>query len=388
MREMKKILFIVPSLGMGGMERVLVNYANLFCGRNYDVTVYNLTSGDQAITQHFDKKIHYIEAYSPVKNVLHAGISNLIAGNYRMTSWQKWLDRKSAKFLHDKYVKEHFDIEVAFFGMESLKIVSGCTDPSTKTVAWIHGEQKENDFAPISKYEDAVEIISKIDKVICVSKRAMDTVPRVYQRKHELFVVNNPNDTKKIRTLSEELGSPAKKSFTFVNASRFDDKQKGYSRMLRVCKKLVDEGFQFDFWLVGDGIDFEKIKNLIQEYKLDNIYLLGKQANPYKYIKNADMYVCFSYSEGFSMVMMEAVILATPMLSTDVPGASEMLDDGKYGMIVENSENGLYEGMKRILSDEELYHHIQSMAELRKDYLSEEKIMDRVEEIIGRKDND
>lgn len=379
-----RVLFIVPSLGMGGMERVLVNYANLFVNRGYDVTVYNLTTGDTAITQHLSEDVHYFEAYCPVKNIAHAGLNNIVHGKFRLNTWQKWIDRTSAEKLHSLYITETFDIEVAFFGMESIKIISGCTNRDTTTLAWIHGEQKENDYAPISKYEDAVNALKRIDKVICVSQRALETVPKIYQRTDDLFVVNNPNDTKKIREMSQETDAPKKQRFTFVNASRFDDKQKGYSRMLRVCRRLVDEGLEFDFWMVGDGIDYDKITSLAKELKLDNIKFLGKQSNPYKYIKNADMYVCFSYSEGFSMVMMETVILATPMLSTDVPGASEMLDSGKYGLIVENGEDGLYEGMKKILLDRNLYEHYQIMADKRKDYLSEDEIMNKVEELIGK----
>ncbi len=82
------------------------------------------------------------------------------------------------------------------------------------------------------------------------------------------------------------------------------------------------------------------------------------------------------------MVMMEAIILGKPMLTTNVSGADEMLDGGKYGMIVENSEEGLYQGMKAILSDPGLYQHYCRMADERKDYLSEEKIMDQVEAIL------
>lgn len=380
---MKKVMFLVPSLGMGGMERVLVNYANLFVRRGYDVTVYNMTSDDSAIVQHFDPAVNYYSSYVPVKHICHAKISDILSGRFRILPLGKWINFHSAKYLHKKYIKEHFDIEIAFFGMNGLKIVSGSTGENTQKIGWIHGEQKENDFAPIEKYEDAIRIFQNIDKFICVSERAMKTVGQIYQRHHNLYVVNNPNDTNKIRELSKQSGAPEKRRFTFVNASRFDDKQKGYSRLLKVCKQLLDEGYEFDFWLVGDGVDFDKIKALIAEYKMDNIFLLGKQDNPYKFIKNGDMYVCFSYSEGFSMVMMEAVILATPMLSTDVPGASEMLDNGQYGMIVENSEKGLYEGMKKILSDSELYAHYQIMAEKRKDYLSEENIMDCVEQIIN-----
>ena len=80
--------------------------------------------------------------------------------------------------------------------------------------------------------------------------------------------------------------------------------------------------------------------------------------------------------------MMEAVILGKPILTTDVSGADEMLDGGKYGMIVENSEDGLYKGMKEILTNPELYQHYCNMAEQRKDYLNEDAIMDRLEAIL------
>lgn len=378
----KKILFVVPSLGMGGMERVLVNYTNLFSNRGYDVTVYNLTSDDETIIRHMNKGVHYFPQYSPVKNIAKSSLKDIVHGNFRMRSWRTWIAEQSPEQLHKRYIKDSFDVEVAFFGMESIKIVAGAPDGVLK-LGWFHGEQKENDYAPLKTKEEAVELIARLDKIVCVSERAAETVTRVYQRQDGLYVINNPNDTKMIRQLSMyKTDVPEKRCFTFVNASRFDDKQKGYSRMLRVCKRLVDEGLNFDFWMVGDGIDFHTIQQKTIELQLDNILFLGKQANPYKYIKNADMYVCFSYSEGFSMVMMETIILATPMLSTDVPGAKEMLDGGKYGMIVPNNETGLYEGLKKILSEPDIYSRYRKMAFERKDYLSEDAIMDRVEDLI------
>lgn len=381
----KKILFIVPSLQMGGMERVLVTYANLFINRDYDVTVLNLTSGDTDITSFFDEKVKYFEKYTPVPHLFRARIKDIFKFNFRVLPFDKWINFHSEKYLHSKYVKEFYDIEVAFFGFTSIKIISGVSDKRTKKIGWIHGEQKENDYAPILKYDEALRIFNKIDKYVCVSEGAKNTVKKVYHKTNNLFVVNNPNDTNKIRSLAlDKEDIPIKNKFTFVNASRFDDKQKGFSRLLRVCKRLKDEKFDFDLWLIGDGIDYNTITNLAQEYGLKNVYFFGQQKNPYKFIKNADMYVCSSYSEGFSIVMIETVILATPILSTDVPGAGEMLENGKYGMIVENSEDGLYAGMKEILSNKKLYNHYKDMAELRKDYLSEEVIMDELEAILER----
>ena len=379
----KKVAFFVPSLNVGGVERVLVTYANLFSRRGYDVSVFNLTSGDTIITNGFDKEIHYYEKYIPIPHFFHAKIRDILKLNFRFRSFGSWINYHSSKYLAKKYIKDKFDIVIAFFGITTLKIVGGIVDECTKKIGWIHGGGKIDNYYPIKKYKNAVKIISSMDKIVCVSEGTRMAVERTYGVSENIFVINNPVDSNFIRKLSMESDIPQKKRFTFVNASRFDDRQKGFSRLLKVCKRLNDEGYEYDFWLIGDGIDFDKIKNLACNYKLDNIFFFGKQSNPYKFIKNADMYVCSSYSEGFSIVMIETVILATPILTTDVPGAIEMLDGGKYGMIVQNSEDGLYNGMKKILASKELQGYYKKMADLRKDYLSEEKIMNQVEEIIN-----
>ena len=380
---MKKVLFLTPSLGMGGMERVLVNYANLFCRRGYDVTVKNFTFDDDAIVSHFDPAVHYEKQYQPVKNLLRAPFSDIIRGNFRVLPWGRWLKFHSAKFLHRKYVRERYDIEIAFFGSETIKIVSGGDDPGVKHIGWVHNVNVEDDIPPLGSFSRAKKVYDDIETLICVSQPSKKKIEEIFGRTDKVYAVNNPNDTASIRKRADEGDAPEKKRFTFVNVSRMDEHQKGFLRLLSACKRLKDEKFDFDLWIVGDGADFESTKRKAEEYGLDNVVFFGKQDNPYKFIKAADMYICSSYFEGFSMVMMEAVILAKPMLTTDVSGARDMLGDSEYGIIVENSEEGLYTGMRRVLSDEKVFEHYSKKAEERKDYLSEEKIMDKVEEIIN-----
>ena len=201
----------------------------------------------------------------------------------------------------------------------------------------------------------------------------------MFGRSKDVFVVNNPNDTGLIRKKASELTVDTKGVFTFVTVARICDRQKGFMRLLDVCKRLNDEGLKYNVWLVGDGEDYDNVKNRAEELKLPNVKLFGLQGNPYVYIKSADAYLCTSYYEGFSMVMMEAVILGTPMISTEVSGAREMLGDSEYGLVVENSSEGIYEGMKKLITDKELYAHYQKKADERKDYLSEDRIMDQLE---------
>ena len=384
----KKVLLLVPSLSMGGMERVCVNYANLFSRRGYDVTLLNFTYDDSAIVGHLSKNVRYQAHYQPVKNLLRASITDIIKMNFRILPWHMWIKIHSAKYLYKKYIKEKYDIEIAFFGSESIKIISGSTNCDAKKFGWIHNLNIKGDIRALGTYRRAKKVYHKIENIICVSEKAKGQFTEIFDRRDQVYVINNPNDTQTIRLLAEDAEECfVKERFTLVNVSRFVDHQKGYTRLLNVCKKLCSEGIVFDLWLVGDGADFEKIQNTTKEYELNNVYFWGKQGNPYKFIKNADLYVCASYTEGFSMVMMEAVILGVPMLSTNVSGASEMLGDGKYGMIVENSEDGLYKGLKELILDRKLYAHYKMKAEERKDYLSEEVIMDKLEQIINNSED-
>lgn len=379
---MKKVVFLVPSLGMGGMERVLVNYANLFRRRGYDVTVLNFTYDDEAITSGFDEGIRYVKQYAPVKNLLHASFRQILKGDFRLLPWEKWVKFHSPKYLYKKYIREQYDVEIAFFGMTALKIIGGSTNANAKKIGWLHSVNLEDDIRYLGSEKKAKTIYMQIQTLLCVSNVSKEKIKSVFGRTQNVYVVNNPNDTGKIRKLATEPVNVAKSNFTFALVARIDEYSKGFFRLFDVCKRLNDEKFDYTLWIVGDGIDYERVTARAKELQLQNVCFFGKRANPYPYIKNADFYLCSSHFEGFSMVMMEAIILGTPMLSTAVSGADEMLENGKYGMIVENSEEGLYQGMKAILSDPALQEHYRQMAQIRKDYLSEEKIMDRVEAIL------
>ncbi len=379
---MKKVLLLVPSLGMGGMERVLVNYANLFAKRGYAVTVLNLSYDDPAIVSGFDPAVRYVAGFSPVKHLLLSSARDILHFRFRILPWRKWFRLHSSQYLYKKYVREDFDVEIAFFGVETFKIISGSINQKACKLGWIHSSNSKQFGSQYVKAADIPRIYRKIENIVCVSQESKKLIQDTFGERSNVFVINNPNDSEKIRKQAQEPCEAQKNAFTFVNVSRIDDTSKGFFRLLDVCKRLREAGFVFSLWIIGNGADYEAVKRKIEKDGLTNVVLFGQQSNPYKFMKQADMYLCSSYYEGFSMTMAEAVILAKPILTTRVSGADEMLDGGKYGLIVENSEEGLLAGMTKILSDENLFRHYCTMAELRKDYLSEKSIMDKVESVI------
>ena len=91
-------------------------------------------------------------------------------------------------------------------------------------------------------------------------------------------------------------------------------------------------------------------QKFIDDNKLnDCVELTGFIDNPYPLLKKADLFVCSSLTEGFSTVVSEAIFLGTPVLTTDCAGMKDILGDSEFGLIVENNENGLYEGLKQLL---------------------------------------
>ena len=129
--------------------------------------------------------------------------------------------------------------------------------------------------------------------------------------------------------------------------------EKGFDRLIRILKKL-ERDFEFELWILGEGPERQKLEDLIDSEKVESVKLLGYQNNPYAFLKKADLYVCSSLFEGYSTSVAEARILGVPVLTTECAGMDEILEKGKYGIIVENNDSALYCGLERVLTDPSL----------------------------------
>ncbi len=128
----------------------------------------------------------------------------------------------------------------------------------------------------------------------------------------------------------------------------------------------------------------QELERFIAEHELkDAITLLGYQTNPYKYVSRCDLFVCASHAEGFSTAATEALIVGTPVCTVEVSGMKEMLgENDEYGIVTENSEEALYEGIKRLLDDPALLAHYRKQAALRGERFSTEKTVKAVEDML------
>lgn len=383
MKEKKKILIVIPSLGVGGLERMAVNIANSYSRAGNEVTVWNLTFHDEHIRRLIDNEVNYRSSYSPIKNILKCNISDLLHLRFRILPLSEWFYLHTSQYIHKKYVKEKFDVEIAFYYGAPAHIVAGAPK-STKKVFWVHEipsavREKDHNLLRIKKEKLAIDAM---DLAVCVSESFKTEIQNKY-RCSSIITIPNLSDYYSIKEKANEAPENINKTkFTAVFVGRLDMQHKGVDRLLSAVKTLNNEGLAFDLWIIGDGSDRKKIEDILEKEHLNNVILFGAKANPYPYIKNADLLILSSRWEAYGLVMAESLILGTPVLATQCAGSVDILVDGKYGRIVENSTMGITDGLRELIQNNTLYNHYVKMAEDRMDSFRPENIIPMLEEVL------
>ncbi len=346
---MKRVLFLIPSLGGGGAERVLVNLANNLSREKYDVTVQTLF--DVGVNrQHLQSHVTYIP-----------GFPRQFRGNIHV------MKLLPTKWLYRLVVKKPYDVVISYLEGPTARIAAGCPDPNTKLVSWIHVEQHTKEAASHSfrSFREAESCYRRFHRTVCVAETVKQDFESIFNLTEPAQVLYNTNETDRIVEQGSETPADLTLSeginvFT-VGRLRWE---KGYDRLVRVHKRLLDEGFAHHIYILGEGDEKESLLQRIAEEKVEETFhLLGFRQNPYQYVSKADLFVCSSRREGFSTAVTEALILGVPVVSTNCSGAKELLgQQNEYGIVTENSEEGVYQGMKQMLSDPELLSHYKKQA--------------------------
>lgn len=367
----KKILFLIPNLKHGGAEKVLVNLVNNLNPQKFDITVQTL----------FDEGVHKGELKPHVRYV--PGRKKSFRGN---TTVAKCF---SPKFLWRHLVKEHYDIAVSYLEGPTSRILSGCTDPQTKKIAWLHIELESPQKAAIGfrNPAEAERAYNGFDRIIAVSNNVRACFLQHLHITAPISVLYNTNETEQI--LDSCLKAPEDSAFcpgtgiSVCSVAKLT-KTKGFVRLLNVHKRLLDEGLRHHIYILGIGEEQAALERQMKELGItDSVTLLGFHKNPYQYVTRCDLYVCSSYREGFSTAVTESLIVGTPVVSTDCSGAKELLGEhDEYGLVVENSEAGIYQGMKRMLSDPALLAHYKEQAKKRGSFFSRTETVRAVEEML------
>lgn len=368
---MTKLLFLIHDLAHGGAEKVLVNLVNNMDTDKFDITVMALFGG--GVNEQFLKPhVRYIAVF-PKSFPGNSHIMKLL----------------TPKMLHKWFIKEHYDIEISYLEGPAARVISGCEDPKTKLVSWIHVEQHTTRklAASFRDLNEAAKCYGRFDQTVCVSEYVHDDFCRILNFTKPCCVLYNTVESLKILENSQEPATELVGSDTIrLVAVGTLKASKGYDRLLRSVKRLKDEQYPIHLYILGIGPLRDEIEKYINDNRLkDSLTLLGYQTNPYKYVSKCDLFVCASHSEGFSTAATEALIVGTPVVTTLVSGMKELLgENDEYGVITENNEDALYEGIKRLLDDPALLARYKEKAIERGRTFSTEATVRAVEEMLER----
>lgn len=366
---MKRILFLIPNLSVGGAEKVLVNLVNNMDTSKYDITVMTLFGGgvnEQFLKSHIKYKYCFKKTFR---------------GNSQI------LKLFSPKILYKRFIKDRYDIIVSYLEGPTARIVSGCTDDSTKLVSWIHCHQytlKGMSYA-FRSVKEALNCYSRFCYTVCVSEGVKKDFSSITGFKDNIGVLYNTNETSVIIDLSNEpLELNVDENTINICLVGKIAKSKGVDRILRVHRKLLSEGFNTHLYYLGVGPEEDNLKAYISREGIGNkVTFLGYQTNPYKYIKACDLFICASFAEGFSTAATEALIVGTPVVTVEVSGMKEMLgENNEYGIVTDNTEDALYEGIKKMLITPGMLEDYAKRAEERGKFFSTENTVKAVENML------
>lgn len=366
----KKILFLIPNLAHGGAERVLVNLVNNMDPEKFEITVQTV----------FDVGI-YQTALKP-----HIRYKSYFKKQFRGNN--RFFQMFSPEFLWHKLVGEHYDIAVSYLEGPTTRILGGCPDEDTKRIAWLHIELDSPKLASIGfrSPTEAERAYNSFDGIVAVSRNVRECFLRNLDVHTPITVLYNTNETEQI--VEQAVFAPDDPRFRLDMPSVCSVaklmKTKGFDRLVNAHKRLLDEGYPHRVYILGIGEEQNFLEGKIREYGVqDTFILLGFKNNPYQYVSRCDLYVCSSRREGFSTAVTEALIVETPVVSTNCSGAKELLgDNNEYGIVVENSEDGIYDGMKQMLSDPELLSHYKKQSKIRGGFFSRTATVRAVEEML------
>lgn len=367
---MTKILFFIHDLGPGGAEKVLVNLVNNMDPEAFRVTVMTLIGG--GVNEQFLKP--HIRHFSCFKK-LPKGHTHL-------------LKLLTPEQLHKRFIKEKYDIEISYLEGPAARIISGCPHADTKLVSWIHVEQHTKAVAAkaFRSFRESERCYRKFHQTVCVSEYVKRDYLSLYPGLKNVDVLYNTNETgqilqKKDEKIADGVFTDARVRICGVGKLI---ENKRFDMMLRIHKRLLEQGYSLQTCLLGDGPERSRLERFVRENRLEeSVIFLGYQTNPYKYVANCDLFVCASMAEGFSTAATEALIVGTAVCTVEVSGMKEMLgENNEYGIVTESSEEALYQSIKGLLDDPELLEHYKKQARLRGKVFSTENTVKAVENML------
>lgn len=369
----KKILITSFDLAIGGVERSLIGLLSQIDYTKYDVDLLLfkhegeffpfLPQGPKLLPEipeystfrlsvaQIVKEGHYpiaiMRTMAKYMGLIHGKLKNIDEPGYLAIQYG-W--EMTYRFLPKLY--KEYDVAIGFlwphhFVGEKVK--------AKKRIGWIHTDYSN---IHINKKME-LKMWSKFDQIVAISEECSNTFlnqfPSLSMKTKVIENILSPEMIRKQATedVAEEMNKVQGKTI-LLTVGRLSY-AKGIDRAINACKKLIEDGYDVEWYVVGYGPLEAELKVLISQLNLnERFFILGKQTNPYPYIKACDIYVQPSRYEGKAVTIREAQILGKPVVVTNFPTAKSQAIDEVDALITSQDINGIVDGIKRLIDEDSL----------------------------------
>lgn len=367
---MKKILYVFDDINYTSGAQKITLYQIKTLMNYYSISVFSLTKPHRDIELYLNR-VEFLEPKVwEINNFINLSLRDVLKNRsvkkrvklqriiYSVLNCLN-LNNFLAKALIGSNTKEKFlvfgTIVVVSEGSRLRSFISTLQGP--KKIQWIHTDYLawsnfSNWTRSITSNDD--KIYHSFDKIITLTQISRHgLLKKIPELKDKVEVIHNLIQIEEVIEKSMEQSCLEMDSniVNLITIGRLDI-EKGYDKIVDLCKKCKRNKFVFKWYIVGEGPLREHLEHRIREEGLtDILILLGKVDNPYPILRQADYFVLFSDYEGMPVTIYESLILNIPVIATDVGGIREQLENGKYGVLVENNFNNIYFELTKILEN-------------------------------------
>ncbi len=362
-----KILFVAQNFQMGGIQKALINtLKELSVDEQYEIDIFTFGEGEllkdippnvnvnigNLLLQLIATPFYVVKQRKNIWHILLRIVCMLLVRIIGSNNFYTLLFKKHRP-------KKHYHIAISYFNDAPNSYFNRGTNlfvdkfvQAHKKLAWIHTDPLRANF----NYKVCIKTYKNFDRLICVSEACKQNFLKflpLYQ--HKIQVVYNFFPITEIKELATDYMPFEKGTMDLLSVGRMDNATKRFDLIPYICKLLKESSIeQFHWRIIGDGPDLLFNKQLALQLGVDDVVeFVGECHNPYPFIKESDVLILTSAYEGYPMVVGEALILETPVITTNFAAAGEQIQHGFNGLITDGDIEDIYAVIANIIQNKD-----------------------------------
>lgn len=362
-----KILFVAQNFQMGGIQKALINtLKELSDYEQYEIDIFTFGEGEllkdippnvnvnigNLLLQLIATPFYVVKQRKNAWHIMLRIVCMLLVRIIGSNSFYTLLLKKHRPSKHYHIAISYFnDTPNSYFNQGTNLFVDKFVQ-AHKKLAWIHTDPLRANF----NYKVCVKTYKNFDRLICVSEACKRNFLKFLPPyKHKIQVVYNFFPIAEIKALATDYTPFEKGTMDLLSVGRMDNATKRFDLIPYICKLLKESSIKRFHWrIIGDGPDLLFNKQLALQLGVDDVVeFVGECHNPYPFIKESDVLILTSAYEGYPMVVGEALILETPVITTNFAAAGEQIQHGFNGLITDGEIEDIYAVIANVIQNKD-----------------------------------